>query len=180
MRKLLLCLFTLILILLALGFPDLSAAQSDPLQIPKSVQMEHKAIHAGLVEAMHQPGQVGSAAKALAEVLRYHFDREEEIALPPLGLLAPLADGLPVPEDQLTKALAMSDSLRHERPQMLGEHVKIGRAIDALRQAAKTEHAAKAEELADHVARHMENEEEVLYPAAILLGELIRARQRAG
>ena len=67
------------------------------IPIPQSVQAEHAAIHSTLVEATQAPGRVGTAAKELAEVLHPHFVREEQIALPPLGLLAPLATGDPLP-----------------------------------------------------------------------------------
>ena len=53
---------------------------------------------------------------------------------------------------------------------MLAEHVKIRAAVDALRAAAKAEKAVEAERLADELALHAETEEEVLYPAAILVG----------
>ena len=69
------------------------------IQIPKSVKTEHEEIHSMLVEATKAPGRVGAAAKELAEVLHPHFAREEHIALPPLGLLAPLMAGKQLPAD---------------------------------------------------------------------------------
>lgn len=71
------------------------------IEIPKSIQIEHETIHAALIEATQAPGRVGVAAKELAEVLHPHFVREEQIALPPLGLLAPLAANTPVPDSVL-------------------------------------------------------------------------------
>ena len=63
-------------------------------EIPQSIRLEHGAIHSVLVEATKATGAVGAAARALAHVLHPHFVREEEIALPPLGLLGPLSRGL--------------------------------------------------------------------------------------
>jgi hypothetical protein len=40
---------------------------------------------------MKEGGKVGEAAKAVANVLHPHFEKEEEYALPPLGLLSCLA-----------------------------------------------------------------------------------------
>ena len=57
------------------------------LEIPESMRIEHGEIHAALERATGVPGRVGEAARALAAVLHPHFEREEEIALPPLGLL---------------------------------------------------------------------------------------------
>lgn len=148
------------------------------IQIPKSLQVEHGAIHSRLVEATHASGPIGAAAKALAEVLHPHFVREEEIGLPPLGLLSELASGAQLPEDQVSEALAMTDALRRELPRMLEEHGRIRAAVETLRQAARAEQAVTYEELANQLALHAQTEEEVLYPAAILVGDLLRARRR--
>lgn len=165
-----------------LGNSSISAVASEESgvmakhHIPKSVEVEHAAIHSLLVEATKAPGRVGEAARALAEVLHPHFVREEEIALPPLGLLAPLAAGETLEQAELSAVLGMTDALKRELPQMLEEHKRIRAAVDALRAAAKAERAVKYEGLADQLSLHAQSEEEVLYPAAILVGDLIRAR----
>ena len=145
--------------------------------IPESVRSEHQAIHEQLEEAMLAPGQVGVAARALGKVLHPHFVREEEIALPPLGALAQLATGT-LPADA-TSLLTMTDALKRELPQMLAEHTQIRAAVRALGEAARAERAAKFERLTEQLALHAQTEEEVLYPAAVLVGELIRARMAA-
>jgi hypothetical protein len=66
------------------------ASQKAVIAIPQSLETEH---HEALAEATRAPGRVGAAAKELAAVLDTHFERENQIALPPLGLLAPLAAG---------------------------------------------------------------------------------------
>jgi hypothetical protein len=103
--------------------------------------------------------------------------REEQIALPPLGLLKPLAAG-GTPDYDVAEVRAMTDSLRKELPGMLEEHKHIRAAVEGLRLAAKADHASKYEKLADQLALHAQTEEEVLYPAAILVGDLIQARQQ--
>jgi iron-sulfur cluster repair protein YtfE (RIC family) len=168
-----------------LALPHFAVAQSkatetavtkSKIQIPKSVQAEHEAIHSALVEATKATGRVGSAAKELAEVLHPHFVREEQIALPPLGLLAPLTTGEHVPETILSEALAMSDTLKSELPRMLEEHKKIRAAVDKLRVAARADQATRYQQLAEELALHAQTEEEVLYPAAVLVGDIVRAR----
>jgi iron-sulfur cluster repair protein YtfE (RIC family) len=149
------------------------------IHIPPSVQAEHGAIHAALVEATHAPGRVGTAAKALAAVLHPHFVREEQIALPPLGLLAPLAAGTPLAATVVSDTLAMTDALKAELPRMIEEHTQIRAAVDTLRQAARAEQATKYEQLADQLALHAQTEEEVLYPMAVLVGEILRARRQS-
>jgi hypothetical protein len=149
-------------------------SKSSAPEIPKSIQAEHEAIHELLIEATAQPGRVGIQARMLADVLHPHFVREEQIALPPLGLLAPLARA--EVRGDVGAVLAMTDSLRSELPRMLDEHKAIRAAVDALREAARIEGAVKYERLADQLALHALTEEEVLYPAAVLVGDLIRAR----
>lgn len=159
---------------LGLNVSDRLAAQKPPIQIPQSLQTEHQAIHNALEEATRAPGRVGSAAKELAAVLGPHFKREDEIALPPLGLLAPLA-AVERPAG-MEAALAMTDALRKELPRMLEEHKQIRSATEKLRAAAREAKAPVQEQFAEDLARHARTEEEVLYPAAILVGDIIRAR----
>ena len=172
-----------VLMLLAPGAPraqheEHPAPAAGGLAIPGSVRTEHEAIHSLLVEATKAPGQVGEAARALAKVLHPHFVREEEIALPPLGLLAPLAGGKPVSDADAKLALSMSDALRSELPGMLEEHARIREAVKALHDAAVAEKSAKFQELAEALALHAQTEEDVFYPAAILVGDMLRARQK--
>lgn len=148
----------------------------DKVEIPKSVQAEHAAIHSTLVEATRASGRVGDAAKELAKVLHPHFVREEEIALPPLGMLAMLAAGSDVPEAVQAEVLAMTNALKAELPRMLEEHKHIRVAVEKLRVAARADQSVKYQELAEQLALHAQTEEEVLYPAAILVGDIIRAR----
>lgn len=143
-------------------------------QIPGSLRAEHAEIHGALVEATKAPGPVGEAARALAKILHPHFVREEEIALPPLALVRPLASG------EYTAAmrdvLAMTDALRAELPQMLREHEQIGAAARRLEQTARDASEPKVEELAKKLQLHARSEEEIFYPMAILVGDLVRAR----
>jgi len=146
------------------------------IRVPESLQVEHHKIHAALVEATKAPGRVGAAARELAAVLDPHFQREDQIALPPLGLLGPLAAG-ETPAG-MEEALVMSDALRKELPRMLDEHKRIRAATDKLRAIAREEKASVHEQFAEALALHARTEEEVLYPAAILVGDVIRARMR--
>ena len=153
---------------------DRLRAQKPAMQIPQSLQTEHEAIHSALVAATKASGQVGAAAKELATVLGPHFKREDEIALPPLGLLAPLAAGQ-TPAG-MEAVLAMTDALRKEMPRMLDEHKRIRSATEKLRAAAREAKASVHEQFAENLASHAQTEEEVLYPAAILVGDIIRLR----
>jgi hypothetical protein len=175
---------TLVLGVMSLMFAACGTNQHDPtgpegkgdmrFPIPESIHVEHAEIHGALVEATKQPGRVGEAARELAKVLDPHFVREEQIALPPLALLRPLSLGQATPE--MREVLEMTDALRAELPQMLREHEAIGAQTRKLEQAARDEHNPEVEELAKKLQLHARSEEEIFYPAAILVGDLVRAR----
>jgi hypothetical protein len=157
---------------------DAGGARQHPeatgLRPPESIQAEHAEIHEALVALTRAPGVVGAAAKELAAALEPHFKREEEIALPPLGLLAPLAEGKS--PSGMHEAAAMSETLRQEMPRMLREHAEIRAAIERLEGAARDARHAEGLAFTKKLALHARMEEEVLYPAAILVGDIIRAR----
>lgn len=145
-----------------------------PIVIPASMRAEHEEIHAELERATKAPGRVGVAARALAKVLHPHFVREEQIALPPLGLLEPLARGEATAD--MRAVLPMTDSLRAELPRMLEEHKAIRAATLRMGEAARARGNARVAQLAEKLALHAQSEEEMFYPAAILVGDLVRAK----
>lgn len=151
-------------------------ALAQAFEIPASMRAEHEEIHAALERATQAPGRVGEAARALAKVLHPHFVREEQIALPPLGLLSPLARG------EFTEAmldvLPMTDSLRAELPHMLEEHAAIRAATQQLGEVARAEGNPAVTRLAEQLALHAKSEEEMFYPAAVLVGDVVRARAK--
>lgn len=147
------------------------------IAIPQSVMAEHDELHEMLERATHAKGAVGDAARELARVLHPHFVREEQIALPPLGLIKPLAEG--AHDVGLKDVLALTDSLRAELPRMLREHQVIAAAAHRLEEVATANGDIAARELARRLTLHAETEEDVYYPAAILVGDVARARLSA-
>ena len=143
-------------------------------EIPRSLQIEHEKLHAMLRKATTEPGELGDAAKALAEIMHPHFVKEEEFALPPLGLLRPLAEGKIT--SGMGEVLKLSDKLKNELGQMLEEHKAIVSALDRLSSAAKKVGKLEYAEFAEALMLHAQSEEEVAYPAAILVGEYFKAR----
>jgi hypothetical protein len=142
--------------------------------IPRSMQAEHEELHADLEKAIASGGETGTAAKVVADVLHAHFESEEKYALPPLGLLPALANGNLSPE--MIQVLEMTDTLKAELPRMLEEHKGIvdtlQKLIETASQEKKTEHIRFAKKL----ILHAQNEEEVAYPTAILVGEYVRMK----
>ena len=141
-------------------------------KIPDSLRVEHEELHAELVRATKVEGPVGEAARNVATLLHPHFVKEEEYALPPLGLLGPLATGAVTPE--MRQVLAMTDRLKADLPEMLVEHQAVVGALRKLIAAAKREDRSEVVHFAEKLMLHARTEEEVLYPTAILIGEYVR------
>ena len=146
------------------------------LEIPRSLAAEHEELHAALVRATKAQGATGEAAREVAAVLHPHFVKEEEFALPPLGLLAPLARGEWKPE--MREVVALTDRLKAEMPRMLSEHAAIVTALDKLEKAARAEGHAEHAAFAAALKGHALTEEEVSYPTALLIGEYVKLRSR--
>ena len=144
--------------------------------IPRPLKLEHEELHETLVKATQEQGRIGEAAKAVARLLHPHFVKEEAFALPPLALLAPLAKGEYTAE--MEGVLALTDQLKAELPQMLTEHRSIVQSLETLAHTARQEGHGEYAAFADALVLHAQSEEEVMYPAALLVGELIRLRLR--
>jgi len=144
------------------------------LKMPQSIQVEHEELHSELTAAMRAGGKTSEAARAVMKILQPHIAREEELVAPALALLGRLAadELIPDMESFLPKAAA----LRHELPRMLEEHGLIVLALRRLMQAATEEKQPGFARLAQKLIVHAQSEEEVLYPAAIVAGELVKAR----
>lgn len=141
------------------------------MKIPDSVRLEHEQLHAKLAEATRLPGRTGEAARRVAKILHPHFLREDEYAIPPLGLLARLARGRTTPD--MADVLPLVARLKEEMPLMIEEHRAITGALIQLGNAASEEGRREWAEFADELRHHAQMEEEVLYPAAILVGKYV-------
>lgn len=148
------------------------AEQNTEFPIPQALAAEHKALHEVLARAVNEPGPVGNAARNLEEALHPHFLREEEIALPPLALLPRLARG--ETSTDMVDVLRMTDQLEKEMPKMLADHKKIVAALGLFRKAADTAGRHEYVEFADELTLHAQNEEQVTYPAALLVGKYVK------
>lgn len=142
--------------------------------IPEPLKIEHEKLHDVLRKATAEPGELGAAAKTLARLLHPHFVKEEEYALPPLGLLADLARGRVTPE--MRGAVAMSERLKAEFDEMLAEHRAIVDALDAFAARAREQGRTEYVQFAEDLALHARYEEEVSYPTAILVGDYVREK----
>ena len=141
---------------------------------PQSIAAEHRELHETLERASRESGVLGAAARELEAALAPHFRREEEIATPPLGLLPALATGETTP--QMRSVLSMTQALERELPTMLEEHRGIRAAAARFRSVAEAAGRSDYVRFSDELAAHAREEEEILYPAAVLVGRYVAAK----
>jgi hypothetical protein len=132
------------------------------------MQIEHEALHSELATLTKAGGRTGEAAQNLASVLDPHFQKENQYALPPLGLLVPLSEGKF--DCGMTAVLSMTDKLQADMPAMLAEHQEISAALSQLKNAASYENKSEGVKFADELAAHAQTEEKITYPTALLIG----------
>lgn len=146
--------------------------------IPVPLQQEHAALHDELRRATQAAGEVGDAAKHLADVMHPHFVKEDEIALPPLGLLGALSCG--EFNAEMIEVLALTDRLEAELPAMLEEHKDIVAALQRLQVAAERAGRSDIVAFTKELIQHARTEEDVMYPAAVLVGRHVRMLSARG
>lgn len=154
-----------------------SAAEHKSYTIPSSLKTEHEELHEELSNATKLPGNTGAAARKVADALHPHFVAEEEYAMPQLALLQELADGKY--DESMNEAVQLSNKLKAELPQMLKEHGQIVTVLDELVSAARQEGHTEVVAFAEKLKAHALMEEQVLYPASILVGEYIKLKSQA-
>ncbi len=99
--------------------------------------------------------------------------------MPPLRLLSVLArtgNGDAVSSEDAGRAIALADRLASEMPRMLAEHQEIVTALRSLVATAREESHGDVVEFAEKLMLHAQTEEEVLYPAAILVGRYLKLK----
>jgi hypothetical protein len=143
-------------------------------RIPESLRIEHEQLHARLAAATREPGRTGETARTVARIMHPHFLREDEYAIPPLALLPRFLQG-PVTPD-MGEILPLVARVKEELPLMLEEHRAILGALEEFGSAAIAEGKPEWGQFADELRLHAKLEEEVLYPAAILVGEYVKAQ----
>ncbi|MGH9794976.1 MAG: hemerythrin domain-containing protein [Candidatus Acidiferrales bacterium] len=154
--------------------PQAARESTMKFPIPQSIELEHQELHAALERLTQAGGETSEAARAVEKVLSHHFEKEEQYALPPLGLLVPLSQGKFEPA--MAEVLKLTDKLEAEMPVMLSEHKELIAALEKLSEAAKAEKKAEGVRFAEELTMHAQGEEEITYPAALLVGRYVKSK----
>jgi hypothetical protein len=147
-----------------------------------SARSAHQHLREELLRAEKAGGETGRAARHVMQVLFPHMVMEERYAMPALRLLPQLARGeVRLDESpEIDRVLKASEGLKTELPVMLDEHRRIVEALAELMRAAAEEKHDGWAQFATKLIAHVQQEEEIFYPAAILVGEYIRLRRGSG
>lgn len=155
---------------------DAAADLHEGRSVPSVVEGEHRELHEKLNKLVKAGGDTGRAAHLVETLLRPHFIKEEQFALPPLRALPQLAsDQLPGDAKELAR---ITDQLSREMPVMLAEHEKIHGALRGLQAAAEKEGKPEGAQFAKALSAHAAMEEQILYPAAVLVGKYLKLKAR--
>jgi hypothetical protein len=135
-------------------------------------------MRASLEMATHAAGKSGEAAREVARLLLPHFKKEDEYALPPLDALTAIAEGT-IPDDPAA-IIAKTDRLRVELADMLKEHQAIARSLEALYDAATVDERPELARFARKLLLHAQMEEQIYYPASLVIGEYLKLKTGKG
>ena len=143
-------------------------------EVPSSIQKTHNY----LLEQIHKmtlyEDSSGRVALKIEDLMKHHFKEEDDFILPSLGLLPSLANGL-LPA-QSKEVILLSENVKSMLNHMSAEHQLIEAFIEELKQASEKENLPEIIEFEKEVKQHASSEEEVYFPAAILIGEYLKLK----
>ncbi|HSF52013.1 MAG TPA: hemerythrin domain-containing protein [Nitrososphaeraceae archaeon] len=143
---------------------------------PSSLEAEHKEVHEKLEKIVSSSGDTANIAKQVQSIMQPHFEKEEQLSIPVLGALQPYVNGI-LTERTKNQAIQISQQFKQEYPTMLEEHKQIVAALDNLENTAMKENRQDVISFIADLKSHAMNEEQVTYPATIVIGELLELKK---
>ena len=142
------------------------------LEIPEALTLEHEELQARLNRVAARPGRVGQAAKGVARLCRAHFAKEEVNIFRAFGLLHALASDRVRPEMAAEAQVVVEFSAQQNGS---GDHHRlINAALEKLLQEARDHKDNEIIELAARLRDHEKIEDEVTYPAVLLIARSVQ------
>ena len=143
---------------------------------PPSLEEEHKEIHEKLEKIVSSSGDTANMAKQVQSIMQPHFEKEEQLSIPVLGALQPYVNGT-LTEETRNQVIKISQQFKQEYPSMLEGHKQIVAALDNLENIAMKENRQDVISFIAELKSHAMNEEQVTYPATIVVGELLELKK---
>lgn len=137
------------------------------LEVPQSLKTEHENLLADFKNVIASGGKTAKKAEIFSKTVYPHFLKEEETILPLLGLLLTLAEGKWDIESE--DLLLSADKIKKDFKELKKEHEKIIKILQDLKVIAKKENNFYAEKFVNDLTLHAQMEEQVLYPAVLLI-----------
>ena len=129
-----------------------------------------------LLNAADRDDKTGKAVGELLKVLEPHFEKEEKIAMPLLGVLPEIVSGNKLHD--LRQIADSQEPLLRDYEGMFQEHKSLIPLIDRAKDEATKENHEETVEILEALVHHARVEEDVLYPAALLAGTLAKVMLR--
>ena len=145
------------------------------LSVPDALLRGHDEARAEFVRATMEGGRIAQAGKRVAQLCLPHFEHEERSVFPVLALLPHLERGNVQPEMMDVLPLISDFSARHDA--LNDHHQSILAAIEELLQAAHKEKNREFAEFAYTMRVHEKVEDEVIYPAVVLIGKYLQEKR---
>jgi hypothetical protein len=144
------------------------------LAVPAPLRIEHEELHTALRQGLRWEDATGEAARRVERLLAPHVAKEEELVMPALGFLPALAGGnlsLDMP-----MVIVVAEKLKTQLEDLLAEHRAIVASLELLMDAASREQHPDMVEFAQRKMLHLQIEEQVYYPMAMVVGDYVRIR----
>ena len=157
-----------------------AAAQAAPPvhDIPQSIRLVQEETIAQLTAIGKRHTRTGYIARKALEVFKEHIRREQEYILPPLTLAPAIAEGRVTPD--MRWAIAMADRIKADREVIFTEHTVITEWMIELAAAAERAHERDVAAFAREAVADSLADLEVAEPAAIVIGDYLRAKLPPG
>lgn len=142
--------------------------------VPSAIKKEHSKLLNQIQPFTLYQDSSGLAAKKLFDLMQHNFSEEEDFVLPQLGLLPLLAGGkLPGP---INEVIQLTGKLKENLPHLDAEHQFIKAYIAEWKQVAAKEQLPAINDFENAIQIHANAEEEVFFPAAVLVGEYLKLK----
>jgi hypothetical protein len=109
---------------------------------PPSLEKEHE-VHKTLATIVEFSGNTAAVAKQVRTLMQPHFEKEEQLFIPVLGILRPYIEGTLIPEAE-NQAIEIANMFKQEYKNMLNEHKRIVVALDNLWKTSSMENRQDA------------------------------------
>jgi hypothetical protein len=154
--------------------PQDCLGQPSPTDLPQALRVSHTRLSAALAKAVRARGQTMIAAEVVAQLFETHLYKEEKQVLRILGLLESIATNGNVTASE--EDLSQWDLLEPNEKSLHQEHALLVHATERLLATARGEGLDEVVELAEQLLMRIRLDEEVFYPAALLIRDYLKRK----